>query len=144
MTNEKIHTIDGVKYREVERKVEVGEKIVTVSYTGTGANPGDVLTVDSVHYSGDGSVGCGGKAFFDTGIGDEYRVLEPITDADPTSPTLLDLIAKLTTKVMALESEVAELRGLSESNSEDIALLDGRTQVLNAVERFYAKGGTSL
>lgn len=149
----KIHTIGGVKYREVKRKANVGEKIVIVDEICTGGayGNGDILTVSRL-YNDDGSLYCYDIACDGNYSGqidwEEYRVLEPLEEpeqpSEPTSPALLDLIAKLTTKVMALESEVASLRELSESNSEDIALLDERTQVLNAVERFYAKGGASL
>ncbi|WP_434174112.1 hypothetical protein [Bacillus paralicheniformis] len=89
-TNEKIHvladeSLGGIKreYVEVDRKAEVGDKIVIVDkrYPGDIYENGDIFTVDREAPPGSGFVGSDGAASdMNTGgliyLG-EYRVLEP-------------------------------------------------------------------
>ncbi|MEH6941654.1 hypothetical protein [Bacillus sp. JJ722] len=137
MTNEKIHTIDGVKYREVERKARVGEKVVVTAGVGVFVE-GDILfCIHEDRWSG--STGISAKGYLvpnaerDCGEGlyhREYRVLEPIEE--PT-PDLLDIIANLTTKVLQLEKENRALR-------VDIQKLNVRTYPLVLLGDYYEIG----
>jgi hypothetical protein len=106
-------------------------------------------------------------AFFDTEC-DIYRVLEPIkptlselcakctpenrheeifVDERQASPEVIDMLANLARRVTQLESQLAATQrnletfaGQTEDNSEDIRELDGRTQVLSAINKYYAEG----
>lgn len=102
-----IRVIDGIKYKEVNRKARPGDKIVTVTYYGGEMEPGDIGTVDYMHSSGDGSLRTNCGAFFDIAIGDSYIVLEPV---DAMNESLLGVIADLTACVAKLTEEVRELR----------------------------------
>lgn len=75
--------VNGKRYRMVDRKADVGEKVITIVYDedGTGIKPGDVLEVEPSDYD-DGSIRVGREGFFDMKIGDEYRVLEPINEQE--------------------------------------------------------------
>lgn len=75
---------------------------------------------------------------------------EPDTTAEPAQPSesLLDLFAKITMRLMQLEDELETVRKnvqtfaeQTESNTKDIAALDERAQVLNAIQSFYLTGG---
>ncbi|NUI59312.1 hypothetical protein HUN88_06015 [Bacillus amyloliquefaciens] len=88
-TNTKIHvladeTLGGIKreYVEVDRKAEVGEKIIIVrpdGVIGDDYDTGRVGTVKSRHSAGDVSVETIGLVF-----GDEYRVLVPLDKHEKT------------------------------------------------------------
>jgi len=79
MNETKTHVIDGVTYREVERKAEVGEKVIIVAERMLGQDhKGKILTVVAV---GGDFVETDG--FWEDGSGlnpvqSEYRVLEPV------------------------------------------------------------------
>lgn len=69
--------------------------------------------------------------------------------------TLADVLANLVRRVNSLETqlrdtqrnverqaeEIATLKELAESNEEDIETLDERTQVLNAIQKYYGGAG---
>ncbi|QVY62970.1 hypothetical protein [Cytobacillus gottheilii] len=143
--------IDGARYRLVERKAEVGEKILirNANFTfGDYAN-GDVLNVvesddDSVTVEDYGKV----KDKVCTYITHrEYNVLEPIeaasanddlptVDATQASPQVIDMLANLARRVTSLESQLSDTQRnvetfaqQTESNTKDIAYLDERTTV---------------
>jgi hypothetical protein len=138
----KTHVIDGVTYVEAVRKAEVGDKIIIVnagwSYDLYGN--GDILTVDD--YSSNGVYV--NKVATDGNMNglilkSEYRVLDPIANE---TPSVTDLLANLARRVASLESqlrdtqsnveklaeELANTKHLADSNEQDIAMLDERTQ----------------
>ncbi|MGF7045716.1 hypothetical protein J2T13_000176 [Paenibacillus sp. DS2015] len=105
------------RFRMVERKAAVGERVVIVhaSMTNGTYTNGAVFTVDHVRdlliY-----IDTEGLDIVSVIAHTEYRVLEPLTAAVPTQLSSLDPvdqyasnIAKLTTKVQALEKRVATL-----------------------------------
>ncbi|WP_426692591.1 hypothetical protein [Bacillus subtilis] len=114
-TNAKIHgladeTLGGIKreYVEVDRKAEVGEKIVIVDKADCeeGYKNGDVFTVDREYRPADGDVESDG-ASSDTNCSgliyrEEYRVLEPtdIVHIDGGRYKMVDRNAKVGEKVI--------------------------------------------
>jgi hypothetical protein len=88
-----------------------------------------------------------------TEIRPESRMEEDIESDD--SPQVIDLLANLASRVNSLEQqlrdtqrnverqaeELATLRYLGASNEEDIAMLDERSQVLNAIQKYYGGAG---
>jgi hypothetical protein len=142
-----VYVYEGVEYRKVKRKAKVGEKIVVVYPTASGSQyrAGFVGTVLEVRE----------KAVMVSGVSlgilhYEYCVLEPIQGEEATvdqtqaSPAVIDMLANLARRVTQLESQLrATQRNLetfaeqTESNTQDIAQLDERTQVINAIAKFY-------
>jgi hypothetical protein len=113
--------IDGKRYRMVDRKAEVGEKVLVVKGHGWYSDKvGEIFTViDSEYY---------GFNFTQTHVDYEpsreclsfvqrghYRVLEPVTDDIVTvdesqaSPEVIDLLANLARRVTSLERTVRTL-----------------------------------
>jgi flagellin-like hook-associated protein FlgL len=149
-----VHFIDGKKYAEVNRKAKVGEKVVVTEYDYNYGNivtvieldTGSLVETDGFHE--DGSV----LNLFPH----EYRVLEPLATADTSeaSPAVIDMLANLARRVTQLESQLSatqrnletwaetteNVKHLVESNEQDIAMLDERTQVINAITKFYKEG----
>lgn len=167
----KVHVIDGVTYVEVERKAEVGEKVIVISpaigrgwYNG---KVGDIFEViDGSEYgfigetleSGDIYVENGGNS---NGIcayisRNNYRVLDPIETK--ASPQITDILANLARRVSSLEQQLRDTQGNCEKLAEELAnakynakrhiesltcniiTLDERSQVLNAINKFYEEG----
>jgi DNA repair ATPase RecN len=84
---------------------------------------------------------------------DEYVVLQPLeseevtVDTTQASPAVIEMFTALSRKIVSLERQLADTqRNLekfaeqTESNSEDIRTLDSRTQVINAITKFYEEG----
>jgi hypothetical protein len=165
---EKIYKHDGNLYRMIERNAEFGEKVLAVEYESddTGIKPGDVLMCESEGF-GDGSITvANGRGFFDTDIGDKYFVLELIESE--ASPSVIDLLANLARRVSSLEQQLSATQSNVEKLAEelantkhrvskhaarfgyvedefvrltdDILTLDERSQVLNAINKFYEEG----
>jgi hypothetical protein len=151
----KTHVIDGVTYVEVERKAEVGDKVISNEQLGF---------VDRVYdvYSAYTATGRGVLGKYSNGHTHltQYRTLEPVE----TNPSVTDLLANLARRVSSLESQLRDTQGnveklaeelatvkhLADSNEQDIAMLDERTQqpveflVKLAVEMArYRTGGDS-
>lgn len=84
--------IDGERYRMVDRKANVGEKIIAIHYDIVSdliVKPGDVLTVKEVDSDG---VECVGGAYFCPDcFNDEYRVLVPLHTCDKCGEPLGEL-----------------------------------------------------
>ena len=153
----KIHEIDGVKYREVARKAEVGEKIVCINKCVQGGNYYHASDVGYMLYKseeypsirvrwfdGFGGKYSGGECYVGN---DDYRVLEQIEEPTQPSEPLLDLIAKLTTRLMRLEDELDTVRKNVQTfaeatarNEGDIRTLDARTRSLVTLEKYYEGG----
>ena len=143
--NEKLHVIDGVKYREVERMAEVGEMVIITEKTYPHFDA--IFIADGYDQDGDLSFKDADDYFASAGT---YSVLEPIEEAPAgaSSPDMIDLVSRLIAKVARLESELDTVRKnvqtfaqQTESNTKDIAALDERAQVLNAIQSFYLTGG---
>ncbi|RHJ14005.1 hypothetical protein [Bacillus sonorensis] len=123
-TNEKIHvladeSLGGIKreYVEVDRKAEVGDKIVIVDkrYPGDIYENGDIFTVDREAPPGSGFVECG-EATSGMNCGGliylgEYRVLEPTNIAHIDGPDgperyeMVDRKPEIGEKVIVTESD---------------------------------------
>lgn len=164
-----VHTIDGKTYVEVGREAKVGDSILIVDadMTGGAYENGDVLVVTKEN--GEAGVFCeeiANESNWDGQVDDyEYVVIEPVaSEAPPLELTandirwqpdkVIDLLANLARRVSSLEQqlrdtqrnverqgvEIAELKHLAESNSDDIRDLDERTQVINAIQKHYDGG----
>ncbi|MFG6669465.1 hypothetical protein ACGYLS_03365 [Bacillus subtilis] len=123
-TNVKIHvladeTLGGIKreYVEVDRKAEVGEKIVIVAKDDCeeGYKNGDVFTVDREYRPADGDVESDG-ASSDTNYSgliyrEEYRVLEPtdIVHIDGQRYELTDRKAEVGDKILTTQTQFGRL-----------------------------------
>ncbi|MDR7001586.1 hypothetical protein [Neobacillus niacini] len=146
MKEVKAHEIDGVTYVEVHRKAKVGERIIyTKDSSGIGVKYGDVFIARNVDSGGYVSAGCG--AINPRNYAVLELVDEPTVDTAQASPQVIDMLANLARRVTQLESQLAAAqRNLetfaeqAESNSEDIRELDSRTQVLDAINKYYAEG----
>lgn len=107
----KTHVIDGVTYREVERKARVGEKVVVTNKDEgfDGYYNGCIYEVKS--YAGHTAVGVTEDTLDGRSIWlmpREYAVLEPVADEAPTQ-SIEDILASIGVKLVALERKVAEL-----------------------------------
>ncbi|MDQ0154941.1 hypothetical protein [Robertmurraya andreesenii] len=130
--------IDGTRYRLVDRKAEVGEKVLIVNPKHTSVmkdyNLGDVFSVSSIYVeSVETDSPTPDKAdklrFWDY----EYRVLVPVTATDDTptvdgptvdtrhaSPEVIDLLANLARRVTSLEQQLRDTQGNVEKLAEEL------------------------
>jgi hypothetical protein len=143
----KTHVIDGVTYVEVDRKAEVGDKVLIVNaeFSYGMYRNGDLITVERMDDTGIynksiACVGTGGSNSSGCIYHEEYLVLEPLENE--SSPQITDLIANLANHVHSLEQqlrdtqsnveklaeELATVKHLAHSNEQDIRTLDERTQ----------------
>lgn len=99
--------IDGERFRMLERKAAVGEKVV-ISFVeeACGHEVGMVLTVSEVYSDGSGIAAVGMDDYFPLDH-EEYKVLEPVKTADDE---FIELIANLARRVSSLESQVESLQ----------------------------------
>jgi hypothetical protein len=155
----KTHVIDGVTYVEVERTAEVGEMIIDLLDNGkvrTIVSPPYECRKEWYAYETEH-----GEDIAPIGQG-EYRVLVE------ASPSVTDLLANLARRVSSLEQQLrdtqsnveklaeelantrhrvskhATMFGIVEERvgmlTDDIITLDERSQVLNAINKFYEEG----
>jgi hypothetical protein len=164
------HVIDGMTYVEVDRNAEVGDKVLIVNAFSTKDNyvNGTVFEVNDLMPGGiaSDSAKTDAEGFNPDGYitRREYRVLEPqkptlselLAKCTPENrhaaiefdkPQVIDMLANLARRVTQLEQQLAATQrnletfaGQTEDNSEDIRELDGRTQVLGAINKYYAEG----
>jgi hypothetical protein len=122
----KTHVIDGVTYVEVERRANVGEKIIDKI-------DGEIATVLGImgYPSGKGRHGVEIRKNGEWVPDSEYHVLEPLKE----TPDITDILANLANRVHSLEQQLRDAqRNLetfaeqTESNMKDIAFLDERTE----------------
>jgi hypothetical protein len=138
--------INGVRYRLVERKVAVGERVIVVNADNDAEDYGsyknghvaEVLEIrHDDHFVGEYVMltSSDGRAF--RLYASEYRVLEPVESAAPApaSPDVLGLIANLSVRLTAAEREIAELKrkdapttDTARQIAEGIAKLSGATR----------------
>ena len=153
----KTYVIDGVTYVESAREAEVGDKIRVLNSEWVPDNCiGKIydvteVTKDLIYTEGrylDGSVLNLWRK--------EYRVLEPVESEElsQATPGVLDMLANLARRVTSLESQLSDtqrnaemlaeelmaLKYLTQSNEGDIRMIDQRTQVIDAINKYYAEG----
>jgi hypothetical protein len=118
--------IDGQRYRMVERKAKVGERIIIIDadiadYLSNYKN-GDVLTVFDIDY--DGRVTEVKPNVFDDKIDViltyEYCVLEPVHDEE-TSPTIHEMLANLSEQIVKLNRRIDRLADANEQAVATVA-----------------------
>ncbi|QNM43728.1 hypothetical protein [Shouchella clausii] len=103
----KTHLIDGVMYKEVERKALEGERVVVKHGTnGYLYKEVELSGTEGIIFKAPGS---NGGRFVAHG---EYRVLKPVESTPSAPPTdeLLEITANLTRRVFDLERENKKLR----------------------------------
>lgn len=122
--------IDGELFKLVDRRAEVGEKIIAVKYANTREQGlahvtiGDILKVREVYLNG--SVDTSNNAHFSKDWDDKYYVLEPVINEQESNPpypapyTYEDLIANLVRRVGKLEQQLAEVSEQSTLNKRNI------------------------
>ncbi|MDP1503130.1 hypothetical protein [Bacillus velezensis] len=106
--------IDGRRYEMIDRKAEVGERIIIVrpdECMGSAKEAGIVGTVGSLYSAGD--VGVKDIGFV---LGTEYRVLIPVEAAEdePKPADPIDVIASLAQEVAELKRKVSDLETVVE------------------------------
>jgi hypothetical protein len=164
MSESKTHVIDGVTYIEADRVAEVGEKVLIVNaeHTFGKYRNGDVLVVQRESTNGgiESDLVSSPNGNTDGYIGrEEYVVLEPLQPEE--SPDVTDLLANLARRVSSLEQQLRDTQSNVEKLAEelantkhrvskhaervgmltdDIITLDERSQVLNAINKFYEEG----
>jgi len=100
----KVHEIDGKQYVEVDRKAEVGDKIVSL-VTLIDIHEGGIYEVTFIGEDGDPHfIDDVGHGWHMNGI-EQYRVLEPV---EPTK-SIVDILANLSQKIVELEKRIVEL-----------------------------------
>lgn len=130
--------VDGKRYRMVERKANVGDKVIVIK--SPVIKPGTIgnciensayydglITIDTPFYDDD-------YTFINTDL-DKYRVLEPLLspeelcgyfdgdDADNQPTDQLDIIARLTRKVAQLERENTDIKRDIETWAQEVERL---------------------
>lgn len=136
-----IVVVDGNRYRMVDRKAEVGEKVIVVKGSGWYDNKiGSIYPVisgreygfDSKYDLDEGEVyvenGENESGFCSFVYRENYRVLEPIADETHievdgrhASPEVIDLLANLAHRVTSLEAQLADTQGNVEKLAEEMA-----------------------
>jgi hypothetical protein len=118
---------EGVIYREVNRKANVGELVKITEEWGGDQYIGNIVTViePTDEYVGDDEVYTNG--FYEDGstlnlLLGEYVVLELIGDAPKEEPT--PQLAGIHDSLAKLALEITELKRKIDANSDDIAFLD--------------------
>lgn len=126
----KTHVIDGVKYVEVERKAEVGEKVIIVNDDDSFGmyENGEILIIDGKSRV-DSHATCSNiktsRGNYDGIIFDhEYRVLEPVESALTTD----DLLSNLANRVASLERQLADTQRNLETWSQEFENCRGTTE----------------
>jgi hypothetical protein len=152
----KTHVIDGVTYVAVDRAAKIGDKVLIVEAWNTHGKYDNGSVIDVQRLDGKGIENDAVSARNnETGFisSDEYVVLEPLESEEATvdgtqaSPAVIEMFTALSRKIVSLERQLADTqRNLetfaeqTENNSEDIRTLDSRTQVINAITKFYEEG----
>jgi ABC-type transporter Mla subunit MlaD len=156
-----VHFIEGQYYVEVKREANLGDYVTKDGILRTVSKISEEW--DSVEF--DSYVDAENDYVVGWGHG-TYRTLEPIESE--ASPGVIDLLANLARRVTSLESQLRDTPRNLETTAEelanarhrlakhadrfaaveaeveklngDIADLDDRSQVLNAINKYYAEG----
>jgi DNA repair ATPase RecN len=163
----KTHVIDGVTYVEVDRRAKVGDKVVIINAIAANGmyKNSDILLAEEINDSGifnEKVSSATNRCYNPNGyISDlEYHVLEP-AESEESEPDIHDLLANLANRVHSLEQQLRDTQGNVEKLAEelenanhrirkhatmfgmltdDIITLDERSQVLNAINKYYEEG----
>jgi hypothetical protein len=128
----KVHTIDGVQYREVARKVRYGDQYIVPLDDHFDITEGKPYKVTGIDPDGDPE--------FNDDAGDpraclldgEYVVLEPVGAAD---------LSALESELAAMKAKVAEIeRQLAEAKAADRLKVGDYAKVVNPTAGFSTKG----
>ncbi|PAC78560.1 hypothetical protein [Bacillus velezensis] len=152
-TNAKIHvladeTLGGIKreYVEVDRKAEVGEKIVIVAQGDNeeGYKNGDVLTVDREYRPEDGDVESDGASSGMNCSGliyrEEYRVLEPTDIVHIDGPNGTAQRYELTDRKAEVGEKVIHVTESGESDGVVTEVTDVGVSMVDVVEYKVSSG----
>jgi hypothetical protein len=138
----KVYVIDGKNYVEVDRKATVGDYVIITELDGYKVKAirkvAKMSTILDDFYVNE-PVGSHGATYVD-GADDKYKTLGTLESEECCdNPGLTDLVANLARRVHSLERQLADTqRNLetfaeqTESNTQDIAFLDKRTQPQSA------------
>jgi chromosome segregation ATPase len=156
--NEKIIVHENVKYRMVNKKADVGEMVLVISEGSHDFRRGDVTVIKEIDETDTEQTR---RADAECGwlLDSEYLVLEPMESE--ATPDITDLLANLARRVSSLEHQLRDTQSNVEKLAEelantkhrvskhaervgmltdDIITLDERSQVLNAINKFYEEG----
>jgi hypothetical protein len=163
-----VHLIDGCHYVEINRKAIVGDFVVRdgILRRVTGINEVDDYVEFEQYVDDEGDYVCGwGTGSYKTL---EPLVEEATVDTTQASPEVINLLANLARRVASLEDQLRSTQRNLETSAEelantrhrlakhadrfaaiedkvemltdDIVELDSRSQVLNAINKYYAEG----
>jgi hypothetical protein len=123
------YVMDGKEYVEVDRKAEVGDKVLIVNaeFSYGMYRNGDLITVERMDDTGIynksiACVGTGGSNSSGCIYHEEYLVLEPLENE--SSPQITDLIANLANRVHSLEQQLRDTQSNVERQAEELAHFD--------------------
>jgi hypothetical protein len=175
-----IYVIDGKRYLTVDRKAEVGDKVLVINSEDKFYKKGDIAEVVHVYedgvcadlrknknYYGDGRWGIGAGDFLV--LASRGECCEEVTvDQSQASEQVIEMFAALSRKIVSLESQLRDTQSNVERQAEelenarhriakhatmfgaveekvemltdDVITLDERTQVVNAINKYYAEG----
>jgi hypothetical protein len=127
----KIHTIDGVQYREVAREVRVGDKYIVPIKSWIDITAGKPYKVVGINRFGRPEFYDDNNGFRECLIESEYVVLEPVGT---------DLYA-LESELAAMKAKVAEMeRQLADAKAADRLKVGDYAKVVNPTAGFSTKG----
>jgi hypothetical protein len=158
----KTHVIDGVTYVEIERMAKVGDYVLVTEFSNEIVR--EIRKVVRLsRYTGDFYIDepIGRETYFDNND-DRYRTVEPVESEECCeTPSVTDLLANLARRVSSLEQQLRDTQGNVEKLAEELAntkhrvskhatmfgiveervgMLTERSQVLNAINKFYEEG----
>jgi hypothetical protein len=165
-----IYVINGKRYLTVDRKAEVGDKVLVINSEDKFYKKGDIGKVrhaydsavwadlsDNKDFYGDGQWGIDGGDY--VVLADESE--EVTVDTSQASPAVIEMFTALSRKIVSLERQLADTQRNVERQAEelenakhriskhaemvemltdDVITLDARSQVLNAINKYYAEG----
>jgi hypothetical protein len=115
--------VDGSRYRLVDRKAKVGEKVIIVDETPDHHGKVGEVVFDMVEVA---SVDIGEELdYFPCVFKREYRVLVPV-EVEATADSL-DLLANLARRVTSLESQLRDTQGNVEKLAQELAMVKNQT-----------------
>jgi hypothetical protein len=142
--------IDGVRYRLVDRKAKVGEKVIVFDHSNENGN--GIFEVYNV-YIVNNAISYVGKDGRHYGTSDKnYRVLEPLDSAEPepievdtrhASPQVVDMLANLAQRIVELERKINDISVTLERYEHVNDRQNNEIDVLHANQRKLAEDTTN-
>lgn len=132
--------VDGKRFRLVERKANVGEKVVVIEEGTHVYSAGDITEIIVVNEGNDRQTRRGNSEMgwlYDY----EYRVLEPVDQAPQSTE---DLIANLVRRVASLESQLRDTQNNVERQGVEIANLEAATKAPQSGAKLLAEAFEAL